>query len=103
MYRFYQVKKVKMTFYPYIQRSTPSTGGNNVISVRPTYSILDSDSISPLVIGSFASYGNMKVAAAEAVHTRDFNYEALCLQKQSTTIRSTNGSATSRESYESPA
>jgi hypothetical protein len=50
-----------MTMYPYIARSTPSTGGNNVINARPTYSVLDSDATSPIAIGDFAAFGNMQV------------------------------------------
>jgi hypothetical protein len=76
---------------------------------QPSFSIIDPNDTFPsnLLNGSINqmyAYGNCQVVDAYKTLNRSMNvYTNLGIQKQDSLIRKTNGSAASRELYESPA
>jgi len=74
--------------------------GVNPVNARPIYSCLDPEDTGPgATADAIASYGNLIVTPAYAVHKREFHYHQLGIQKQNHLILATNGDANSRERY----
>jgi hypothetical protein len=96
MYDFYQVEKVSVKFMPYKFELTASTTGVNNLRALPTFSCIDPESTGPLTVSGLASYGNLKSSAAYCTHSRELNFHALGIQKQSELILATNGITNSR-------
>lgn len=66
-----------MTVHPYKIFSQSASSGAQDVSMRPTYSIIDPDSVSPLRESGFASYGNLRVSSPGTPHTRGLGFTEL--------------------------
>jgi len=75
MFEFYQVKSIRVHFYPYKYEYTSGAVSGLSTQGTPVLSIIDPDNVAPVVspLREFFGYGNCHITKAYDTHTRSMN------------------------------